>query len=102
MMQTLLLFGRGSLIGPVANLWMKRDRTYPGHTFLVLRHHAHRLVVVAVHLETLFGRQVKKRQHMATRNGRDKCFLWINVRRIRVRHRYDRWRWRGCHGHAAI
>src|SRR5439155_25336300 len=67
-MQAVLLGGGRSPLSAVGNARAERDRTDPGHARIVLRHRADRFIVVAVHLESLFARQMKKRDHVAAGN----------------------------------
>jgi len=102
MMQWFFISWRRRFVSAINNFWIERDQADPRHAFFVLGHHADGFIFVAVNLETLFGRQKKKREHVAARNGCDKSLFRVNVRRIGKWHRDDGRRSRCRNDDAAV
>ena len=66
MMQLFFIRRHRQFVPAVADFWVERDQTDPWHAVFVLGHHADGFILVVVNLESMLGRQVKKREHVAT------------------------------------
>ena len=102
MMQMFFIRRRRQFISVENDFWIERHQTQPRHSLFIFGHHTNGFIFVAVNLESLFGRQIKKREHMATRNRRDECLFGINVRWIRVRDGHNRGRRRCWNSDTAV
>jgi len=82
MVQLVFIILRRQFISAVDDFWIKPGKTDPRHAYFIFGHHSNRFILIAVYLKSLFGRQIKKREHVAARNGRDEDSFGINMRWI--------------------
>jgi hypothetical protein len=91
-MQMFFIHRHRQFISAENNFGVECHQTHPRHALFVFGHHTNGFIFIAVNLESLLGCQIKKREHVATRNRRDESLFGINVHWIRVGHGHNGWR----------